>query len=289
MNYKKIIESKKSVRNYKDDEVERNEKNEIIKFFDECIKLKDNIKVEMRILDKNKVYSKLDKIAGYNGFMIKAPSYIVLVSEIKDNYIENSGYIGEQLSIKAKDLGIDSCWITINDNKKVTSALGFSEDKEVTCIIAIGYGEKHSNTKIVNKSQTDNYYSKTDLKIENDNTSERLSANEIVYIEKWGNNASAEELEDRGLIEAFQFTALAPSTLNKQPCRFIIDGGTVILAVRKNEKLSDYEQKIDASISMLYFDLIVSTTLIDIKWILGKPEKEYKIPENYEILGYCRI
>ncbi|MDO7205455.1 hypothetical protein Q5M85_16390 [Paraclostridium bifermentans] len=46
---------------------------------------------------------------------------------------------------------------------------------------------------------------------------------------------------------------------------------------------------IDAGIAMLYFGLIIDTTLFDLKWNLDKIDKDYNIPEDYEIIGYCSI
>ncbi|MEG0134117.1 MAG: nitroreductase, partial [Clostridium sp.] len=77
--------------------------------------------------------------------------------------------------------------------------------------------------------------------------------------------------------------------LNRQPWRFIIDGGRVILAVRKDEFASEYEGKIDVGIAMLYFGLIIEMTMFDLKWILGKIDKDYNVPSDYEIVGYCNI
>lgn len=106
---------------------------------------------------------------------------------------------------------------------------------------------------------------------------------------KWGNNASVDELEERGLLDAFSYARMAPSTLNRQPWRFIIDGGDLILAVKKDGFTSEYEKCIDAGIAMLYFGLIIDTTMFDLNWRFDSPSKEYIIDDNYEIMGYCSI
>ncbi|WP_254171577.1 family 10 glycosylhydrolase, partial [Clostridioides difficile] len=40
-----------------------------------------------------------------------------------------------------------------------------------------------------------------------------------------------------------------------------------------------YEEKIDIGIVMLYFATIISATMFDLKWNLGTPDKDYKVPE----------
>ena len=171
--------------------------------------------------------------------------------------------------LKAKDLGIDSCWITFKDSNAIKEKLDISSDKEVTAIIAIGY-EDNKNTK--NKSVSD-----------------RLGVEEIVYMGEWGNNANVVDLDERGLLDAFSYARMAPSSLNRQPWRFIIDGGNIVLAVKKDDFTSDYEGSIDTGIAMLYFGLIVDTTMFDLQWNVGSIDKDYKIPDDYEIVGYCSI
>ena len=40
---------------------------------------------------------------------------------------------------------------------------------------------------------------------------------------------------------------------------------------------------------MLYFGLIVDTTMFDSKWSVENIDKDYKIPNDYEVVGYCNI
>ncbi|MCC0644554.1 MULTISPECIES: nitroreductase family protein [unclassified Clostridioides] len=289
MNYKTIILNRKSVREYKKTDIKEEYLSEIKKYSESCKKLVPEIEVDIRVMNRSEVFDNLDKIAGYKGNMIDAPSYIIILSEVKDNYIENSGYIGENIIFKVTDLGIGSCWVTFEDSKKVLDKLGIDSDKEVTGIIAIGYGENASNTKVLNATKTGENYSKSDMQVVSDNSSSRLGVEEVVYMDEWGNNANTNILEERALLDAFHYARLAPSTLNRQPWRFIVDGGVVVLAVRKDGHTNLYEEKIDIGIVMLYFATIISATMFELKWNLGTPDKDYKIPEEYKIVGYCNI
>jgi nitroreductase len=269
MNYKKLILNGKSVREFKNNNIEEKYFNEIESHIKSSKKLLPEINIEVKIFDKKNIYEKLDKIAGYNGYMIEAPNYVVILSDVKKGYIENSGYIGERLILKARNLDIDSCWITFKNTDVIKEKLDISSDKEVTAIIALGY-EENKNTK--SKSGSD-----------------RLGVEKIVYMDEWGKNSSVTDLEERGLLDAFSYARMAPSALNRQPWRFIIDGGNIILAVKKDDFTSNYERGIDTGIAMLYFGLIIDTTMFDLKWSIGNINKDYKIPDNYEIVGYCSI
>lgn len=269
MDYKKLISNRNSVREFKDLNIELKDFKEIEKYMKSSKKLLPEIEVEIKIFNHNCSYENLKNIAGYNGFMIEAPHYAILLSEVKNGYLENSGYIGERLTLKSRDLGIDSCWITFKDSNLIKESLNISSDKEVTGIIALGYeDEKNKKNKI---------------------TSERLGVEEIVFMNEWGNNANVAELEERYLLDAFSYARMAPSSFNRQPWRFIIDGGKVILALRKDDFTSEYEGNIDTGIAMLYFSLIIDTTMFDLKWNVGTVENNYKVPEDYKIVGYCNI
>lgn len=267
MNYKNLISNKRSVREFKNKEIKQSDFDTIKEFISNSKKLMPEINTDTKVFGKEDVYSKLDKIAGYNGHMIEAPYYIIILSEAKEGYIENSGYVGEHLTLKARDLGIDSCWVTFEDSSLIKERLDIISNKDVTAILALGYGDVVSSKS----------------------SSERLSVDKIVYLDEWGNSTSLEVLEERGLLDAFSFATMAPSTLNRQPWRFILDGGKVVLVVRKDEFASAYEGKIDVGISMLYFGVIIDTTMFDLKWNIGKIDKDYKIPADYEIVGYCNI
>lgn len=269
MDYKKLISNRKSVRDFKDTSIDAKYFGEIERYIEGSKKLIPEIEVEMRMYYFKDCYEKINQSAGYNGFLIQAPNYIIILSDVKEGYIENSGYIGERLILKAEDLGIDSCWITFKDSKAIKEKLDISSDKEITAIIALGYED--------------------DRKSKNKSTSERLGVEEIVFMNEWENNASVTELEERYLLDAFSYARMAPSSLNRQPWRFIIDGGKVILAVKTDDFTSDYESKIDTGIAMLYFSLIIDTTIFDLKWNVGSLNKDYKIPADYKIVGYCSI
>ncbi|MBU5306356.1 nitroreductase family protein [Clostridioides mangenotii] len=291
MDYKALISNRKSVRDFKGTPIREELLVELETFSTSCKKLVSNIGVEVKLFDnvRDKVSEKLQDIAGYKGNMIGAPNYIFILSEVADNYIENAGYIGESIVLKATELDIDSCWITFEDSYKILSKLEIDSDKEIVAIIALGYESVNSKKKVVNQTKTGESYSLSDMEIIDNDTSTRLGVEEIVYIDEWGKNIDAETLAERALLDAFNYARMAPSTLNRQPWRFIVDGGKVILAVRNDEYTNTYESKIDAGIVMLFFELIVRTTLFDTSWTLEKTDKKYSIPTDYKYIGYCNI
>jgi nitroreductase len=287
MNYKKLIEERKSTRDYKKTTVPKEIIDEILQFSEETDKLIPGIETELLALDKSKVYEQLKDTAGYQGIMLEAPHYLIMLSEVRGYYIENAGYLGEKISLKALDLGTNTCWITFPESEKVKKRLFLNTDMEIVAIMALGYDANKS--RVVNQDNVGDNYSKSQLKIVKNNVSTRYSIEELVYIKEWGHKAHYDELENRGLLDALNYARLAPSTMNRQPWRFILDEEKVVLAIRDDENIREYDEKIDTGISMLYFESLVRQTLTETNWVLDEPDKDYHQPDNYKIVGYCTI
>jgi nitroreductase len=285
MNYKDTIASIKSIRDYKKEEVSLQKLDQLKDYFDKGKRLIEDINIEVLLKNKSDVYDNLKNSAGYNDRMIEAPHYMIFLSEEKDHYIENTGYAAEDIMLKAWELGIGSCWITFKDGEDLKKKLNIESDKKVTALISLGFDD--NKNKVIYETVYEHNPSKTEVKIIEDNVSDRLGLREVVFMKKWGENADTDELTNMGLLEAFVSARRAPSTKNRQPWRFIVDGGTIVLALRSDSYADGYEEKIDTGVIMLYFEAIIDSTLFDMKWNLGNTEKDYDVPADYKIVGYC--
>ncbi len=285
MDYKDIISKIKSVRDYKDEEVSPEIIKQLKDYYVEGKRLLPDIEIEVKLRNKDVVYNNLKNIAGYNDIMIEAPHYLIFLSEEKKHYLENVGYAAQDVMLKAFDLGVGSCWITIHDGEVIKEKLNLKTDKKVAALIALGFDDNKNKTIVESTSKYNP--SQTNVSIIEDNVTERIRVKDLVYINKWGEDVDPDELARLGLLEAFFYTRLAPSTKNRQPWKFIYDKGTIVLAIRKDDNVNDYEQKVDTGIVMLYFKLIVDSTLFNLEWKFGKPDKDYEIPSDYEIVAYC--
>lgn len=285
MKYKEIISEIKSVRVYKKEEVDANLLKELKQYYEQGKRLVDDIEVEVIRKSRDEVFEQLKDYAGYNDRMIEAPHYLIFLSEEKDHYIENAGYRAQDIMLKAWSLGIASCWITFEDGEIIKNKLGIDSDKKLAALIALGYEEPQFKV-LYEKGK---YNTSSNVKVIDDNTSERLGIRDLVFSKEWGKKADPDELVNYGLLEGFFYGILAPSYKNRQPWRFIVDNGTVVLAVKKDIYVTEYEEKIDTAVIMLYFEAIIESTLYDITWKFGKPEKDYKVPCDYEIAAYCIV
>jgi len=82
---------------------------------------------------------------------------------------------------------------------------------------------------------------------------------------------------------------MAPSSFNRQPWRFLLKGNRAYLAIKRDERVNDELDLLDAGIIMLYVELLFAETNISGTWKLSiseKPVEVEDIPEEYKYIGY---
>jgi hypothetical protein len=122
MSLEEQIYLRKSCRNYSDDVIDMN----IIHDFMAKVKpLDDSIDYRYDILNADEVNIRT---------RWSAPYYLALYSEKKGNYMENIGFVFQQLSLYLQSIGIGSCWVGMaspkvkSDNFIITISFGRSDD-----------------------------------------------------------------------------------------------------------------------------------------------------------------
>lgn len=117
----------------------------------------------------------LEKVAkgvqdeGFNAFASDAPAFIIVYKEQAKLLSKFDGLISDQNSFRENDLGIavaylclaacenglSTCVMGWRNDKKINAALGISEEKQVHCVIAVGYGKSSEPRKKTRKSVED--------------------------------------------------------------------------------------------------------------------------------------
>ena len=125
MNLKEQIFVRKSCRKYLDEEIEMDM---IHDFISKAKPLNDEIHYYYEILTPDKLNIRT---------RWSAPYYLVLFSEKKDNYLENIGFIFQQVSLFMQSIGIGSCWV----------GLASVKEKNPDFVIAISFGKSDDLTR----------------------------------------------------------------------------------------------------------------------------------------------
>ncbi len=286
MNFYELATKRKSTRDFKDKAVAPELLNEIKAYFSECKRLVPEIMIEFKLIDP-KLSPMMNGCVGYKDFLIEAPHYILILSEKADNYIENAGFAGEDMVLKLTDMDIDTCWITINDSAKLKDRLNLNTDKEPVALIAFGYEKSTLSIKrldIINLSNVT-------MKKRSGYEAPKLFIEDAIYAEDMGikdENSTLDHYTD--LYQALVAACCAPSFLNLQPYRFIIDDGLFILVSLADDKTDENDQHLNLGILMLNFYRVLSQRSgVYGTWQLGKPAKELELPQGGSIVGYFKI
>lgn len=239
------------------------------------------------VLDNGKeVYNELQGIGGYSGVMIKSPHYIALESVKEDGEGEFYGaYYMQSIVKKLYEMNLGSCWINIRSiPKDKKSKLLKNNSGTVNYLLAFGISDemaiKQKTPKATVTSEASSFNQNPyGLKVNEASGTDiaRHSLGEIVYLQEWGNQASYEELERRGMTDIFFYVRNAPSYKNLQPCRLILKDGETELAILSPEAEGSYT---DAGIMMYTLQGLAKDMGIPGEWQFikdGCKDKEYCI------------
>ena len=120
-----LIYVRKSCRKYSDEKLSDDELNKLKDYILNCRTLDDTIDFDFEILTVDEVKLRT---------RWSAPYYLALYSEKKGIYLENLGFVFQQVSLYMQSLNIGSCWVGMalpkvrKDNFVILIAFGKSDD-----------------------------------------------------------------------------------------------------------------------------------------------------------------
>ena len=129
MDLESQIYVRKSCRKYLDDEIDMTP---IKEFIPKAKVLNSDIDYSYKILTKDELSIRT---------RWKAPYYLALYSEKKENYGVNLGFIFQQLSLYMQSIGVGSCWVGMANVKQ----------KNPNFVIAIAFGKSNDLTRDLSK------------------------------------------------------------------------------------------------------------------------------------------
>ena len=141
-----LMKQRHSVRQYTDRAIEPEKRAAL----DDMIKkINQNAGVHIQIFyEEPKCFNSM--MAHYGKFT-GVKNYIALVGKKSASLEETLGYYGEQIVLKAQELGLNTCWVAMTHGK---SKAEISKDEKQVCLISLGYGAS-SGIPHKNKSLSD--------------------------------------------------------------------------------------------------------------------------------------
>ena len=231
MNMFDIIFSRKSIRSFYQETIDWEVIEDILRFANSLPMLTKDIKVEFKLI------SNIEQNQGFNGpFAVKAPYYISLSSEKKDDYLVNAGYLMQQLSlyIETKELG--TCFLGA-----ASPGWPLKKTMKFDYVFALAFGK--SKEPLYRDSFLAKRSPESDL---------------VVYKEEISTDV-------RKMLDAAR---LAPSAYNGQPWRFVVYKNRIHIFVKKNPwfaKPLDKLKMIDIGIMLTNMLIAAEELWVDIR------------------------
>ena len=284
MNYRALIQNRKSYREFTDTQVSFAELEAIKNYYLNGVRhLIPEINTELHIFGSG-TREALEGAAGYNQFLVGAPQYLVLLSEKHDKIYLNAGFVMEDLILKLADLGLESCWLTFADSDEIKDVLGIESDLEVAAIAAFGYGKKAVRRLRLNiRSMSD-----VDIRAKYRYMEPKRSVQDLAYVDTWGNSQELDRyigFFDDMLWEALYAASLAPSYLNRQAYGFVFHDGSVSLVARSDAYNTGIDAELSLGIVLLHFTAVAENWAGKLQWNFEGPAEGLRLPEDHRLVA----
>ena len=147
----KTLLERRSVRKYKEKEVEKEKMNQILAVGKIAPSGKNKKPWELMPIKDKKILKKLSMVKPKGGlFLAEAPICIAIIGdeEISDTWVEDCSIVSTFIQLEICNQGLGSCWIQIKNRFTkddedaeilVKEILEIPSNKRVLCIIALGY------------------------------------------------------------------------------------------------------------------------------------------------------
>lgn len=215
MNTFDAIFSRKSVRHFQYEKLEWDVISDILEYANSLPLLIEGIAIEFKLV------SNIEANQGFNNpFSVRAPYYICISSENKEDYQLNAGYLMQQLNLYITAKGLGTCFVLSGPGRGLKASMKYEY------VIALAFG------KTVSSPYRDSSKAK------------RLPESDVVVYKE-------EVTPD--IKQIINAARLAPSAYNSQPWRFVVYKNRIHIFTKKNSFLAkalDYNKMIDMGIML---------------------------------------
>lgn len=132
MDILEIMKQRHSVRQYSNKPIEK-EKRSVLDSLTNEINQNSDLHIQI-IYDEPKCF---DSFMAHYGKFTGVQNYIALIGKKSPNLDESLGYYGEQLVLKAQEMGLNTCWVALTHGK---SKAIINKGEKLVCLISLGYG-----------------------------------------------------------------------------------------------------------------------------------------------------
>nr|WP_297704571.1 nitroreductase family protein [uncultured Butyrivibrio sp.] len=265
-NFLDLVKTRRSVRSFDGKEINTQVLNELKNFAEE-ITNPYGVKIRFAFLD-----------AAANGLsspvITGEKTYVSAVVSKTEHAEEAYGYSFQKLLMKAHELGLGTVWIGgTMPRDKFEKASELKDGEFMPCVSPLGVTAKKMSLKetLMRKGV------KADL---------RMGFEELFFNGNFKTPLDERSAKERGLYDDLEAVRFAPSAVNKQPWRIVIDGKKAHFYERhdKGYITPDYDlQKIDVGIALYNFETQMLSECR--KPVLSMEAPEIDVPDGMDYIA----
>lgn len=248
MTRKDAIVARRSVRTYTAEPIKDSILSELRSFMGTIKPLHSSIKTNVSILSREDFARKYHTILSHN-----AQHFIVIRSVLKDGYLENAGFIGEQIILFLTEMDVGSCWLGCCKPKATEDA------GQLPYVVSICFGRA-------------------------DNAPRRLSPEEANR--KLIHEVVLGKISSPALLPLLDAGRLAPSSMNRQPVRYITESNNIYVYRKRplvSVKLLEDLGCIDVGVALANIYVASGESRVFVR------EKNYPTPQGNCVYEYTAI
>ena len=252
MNLYEAIFTRKTVKRFRSEKADPEEKNKIEDHFRELPGLFGNIHTEIRILDDSNKVRRNIRIPGSG-----APQYLIFYSQAAPRYQMNAGFLMQHMALYLCTLGYGSCCLEPSILRRDLRKAG--ADKEAVGVLGFG------------RSRDSHLRRREDAR--------RLPLEELCVFK---------EIPRQWVRQLLEAARLAPSSANTQPWRFVVYDSRIHIFTKKHqvERFARYTLEEQNFGGMLANILIAAEELwLDVDLIRLENISQKNFPNNRYVLS----
>lgn len=261
-NIEELVRGRRSFRTYEEKPISA-EHLELIAVYMKRIPNPFGLQVEFRFLDAKAQGLKCPVVVGTDTFIggkIDVAPYMN----------EAFGYSMEKLVLYAQSLGIGTVWIGgTMDREAFEKAMELESNQVMPCVTPIGYPAKKMSLRET-------------LMRKGVNADSRFEFGQVFFSKNFNTPLTIEKAGK--LAKALEMVRLAPSAVNKQPWRVVMDDNEAHFYLLHSKGFAGKAldmQKIDMGIAMCHFEIAAGEAGFDPQLIISNPGITDKNGEEY--------
>jgi len=247
---------RKSVRKYSDEKLSSNLLRDIDEKIKDIDKLNQNIDSSIVLAEDGKSIQKTFSGLKSKIARVDAPHYLIGISEEKNGYLENIGYMVEEAVLYLTQNKIGSCWLGAGIEHDLLKDMF---DYEYNTVILVSFGLSKSKNVLRNSPES----------------ASRKDIDELII-----NENLPEDVEQ--IIEAAR---IAPSAMNSQPWRFYHENGVIHVYIEKKGMFKKLVRKIGDLGKLNHIDVGIALKHLEISALHGSKNIRFE-DQKREMKGY---